>query len=101
MEPFVVIVKELKDGKISLTESELKLIIKQAYNEGYSEGNKKNWWNYPITYTTATNAPQPVTIDYSKTNTPPLNPNIQITCDNDRNIISNAFTCEAHNDIGG
>ena len=101
MEPFVVIVKELKDGKISLTENELKRIIKQAYNEGYNEGNKNKWYNWPITYTTtATNGNHEINLNDYSTGTP-LNPNIQITCDNDRNIISNAFTCEAHNDIGG
>lgn len=100
MEPFVVIVKELKDGKISLTESELKRIIKQAYNEGYNEGSKNKWWNYPITYSNSTRNPEIHLNDY-QTGTPPINPNIQITCDNDRNIISNTFTCEAHNDIGG
>ena len=100
MEPIVIIVKELKDGKISLTESELKHIIKQAYNEGYNEGNKNKWWNSPFVYTNTTTNPEIHLNDYS-TGTPLTNPNIQITCDNDRNIISNTFTCEAHNDIGG
>lgn len=86
MEPFVVIVKELKDGKISLTESELKRIIKQAYNEGYNEGNKNKWWSSPFVYTNTTANPTHLN-DY-QTGTPLTNPNIQITCD-------------AHNDIGG
>lgn len=85
MEPIVIIVKELKDNKITLTESELKSIVRQAYNEGYNEGKKTNWWNTGgITYTNTT--PPPVYLNNTTGDTPDLN-NITITC-------------EGHNSLG-
>ena len=94
MEPVIIIVKEMVKGKITLTEEELKAIIRQTYNEGYWEGRKNSWLNYPITYTSTTGNP---TIDYNThTNTPPADPNIIITCTNTTNNIP----CEAHNAIG-
>lgn len=86
MEPIVIIVKELKDNKITLTESELKTIVRQAYNEGYYEGKKTNWWNTGcITYTT-TSTPQPAYLNNTTGDTPDLD-NITITC-------------EGHNSLG-
>ena len=85
MEPIVIIVKELKDNKITLTESELKSIVRQAYNEGYYEGKKTNWWGTGgITYTNTT--PQPTYLNNTTGDTPDLN-NITITC-------------EGHNSLG-
>ena len=76
MEPIVIIVKELKDNKITLTEQELKSIVRQAYNEGYNEGKKTYWWGTGgITYLNNTTG-----------DTPDFN-NITITC-------------EGHNSLG-
>lgn len=87
MEPIVIIVKELKDNKITFTESELKSIVRQAYDEGYCEGKKTNWWNAGgITYTNTNTTPQPVYLNNTTGDTPDLN-NITITC-------------EGHNSLG-
>ena len=87
MEPIVIIVKELKDNKITLTESELKSIVRQAYNEGYNEGKKTNWWcTGGITYTNTNTTPQPTYLNNTTGNTPDLD-----------NII---ITCEGHNSLG-
>ena len=87
MEPIVIIVKELKDNKITLTESELKSIVRQAYNEGYNEGKKTYWWNTGgITYTNVSPTSQPVYLNNTTGNTPDLD-NITITC-------------EGHNSLG-
>ena len=81
MEPIVIIVKELKDNKITLTESELKSIVRQAYNEGYYEGKKTNWWGTGgITYTNTNTTPQPVYLNNTTGDTPDLD-NITITCE--------------------
>lgn len=84
MEPVVVIVKEIKNGKIMLTEDELKTIVRRAYNDGYWEGRKNNWYG-GITYTN--------TSPYYTTNITGSNPDkyadITITCDDSkRNSIS-------------
>lgn len=87
MEPIVIIVKELKDNKITLTESELKSIVRQAYNEGYNEGKKTNWWGTGgITYTNTSTTPPPVYLNNTTGNTPNLD-NITVTC-------------EGHNSLG-
>lgn len=101
MEPVVIIVKDIKNGKILLTEDELKTIVRRAYNDGYWEGKKTNWYG-GITYTTASNTYPSINYD-NTSGTPCTDPNIKITCDNDRNRINlnETFTCEAHNDIGG
>ena len=101
MEPVVIIVKDIKNGKILLTEDELKTIVRRAYNDGYWEGRKTNWYG-GITYTTATNSNLPINYD-NTSGTPYTDPTIKITCDNNRNEINlnETFTCEAHNDIGG
>ena len=65
MEP--VVVKEIKNGKIMLTEDELKEIVRRAYTDGYWEGKKSNW-----TVTTP--------YYYSTTSIPRHN-DITITCD--------------------
>ncbi len=81
MEPIVIIVKELKDNKITLTESELKSIVRQAYNEGYSEGKKSSWWGTGcIFYTNTNTTPQPTYLNNTTGDTPDLN-NITITCE--------------------
>ena len=80
MEPIVIIVKELKDNKITLTEPELKSIVRQAYNEGYYEGKKTNWWGVGgITYTNTT--PQPTYLNNTTKDTSPDSNNIIITCE--------------------
>lgn len=82
MKPYVVIIKQMKDNKIILTEDELKSIIERAYrdgyNDGYNSGSSHNWWNYPsITYCGNN-------IDTNSTGTP-MKPyeGITITCNND------------------
>ena len=87
MEPIVIIVKELKDNKITLTESELKSIVRQAYNEGYYEGKKTNWWG------TGTGG-----IIYTNTNTNPTYLNNTTGDTPDLNNIT--ITCEGHNSLG-
>ena len=81
MEPVVIVVKEIKNGKISLTEDELKEIVLRAYNDGYCEGKKNNWYG-SITYTNTTPPPTPL---YTTTcnNTPEKYNNITITCSDD------------------
>ena len=78
MEPVVIIVKDMKNGKILLTEDELKTIVRRAYNDGYWEGKKNNWYYGGITYTST----NPYT---TATNGTGSNPNkyadITITCD--------------------
>lgn len=85
MEPVVVVVKEIKNGKIMLTEDELKTIVRRAYNDGYWEGRKNNWYG-GITYT-STN-PYITTTNGTSSN-PNKYADITITCDeNKRNSIS-------------
>ena len=85
MEPVVIIVKDIKNGKILLTENELKEIVRRAYNDGYWEG-RKNCWSYGgITYT---NTPYTYTTNGTSSN-PDKYADITITCDeNKRNSIS-------------
>jgi len=45
MEPYIVFIPELVNGKINLTEEEFKTIIKRAYNDGYTEGMKNYSWS--------------------------------------------------------
>lgn len=56
MKPYVVILKQIKDNKIILTEEELKSIVERAYDDGYNDGNNYYWrhyWsNYPYIYNT-------------------------------------------------
>ena len=87
MEPIVIIVKDIKNGKIMLTEDELKTIVRRAYNDGYWEGRKTNWYG-GITYTTTTARSTDLPINYDNTSgTPYTDPNIKITCDTDRNSV--------------
>lgn len=44
MEPYIVFIPGLVDGKISLTEEEFKTIIKRAYDDGYADGIKNYSW---------------------------------------------------------
>ena len=85
MEPVVIIVKDMKNGKILLTEQELKEIVRRAYNDGYWEG-RKNCWSYGgITYTNT----GPYYSTTSTNSTPDKYADITITCDeNKRNSIS-------------
>ena len=77
MKPYVVIIKQIKDGKIILTEQELKSIVERAYNDGYNDGSSKNWWwNTPsITYS-GSNTPQYI----NDTGTSPFEEQYKITC---------------------
>lgn len=77
MEPVVVVVKEIKNGKIMLTEDELKTIIRRAYNDGYWEGKKNNWYG-GITYT-----PYTYTTNCTDSNLDKY-ANITITCDDSK-----------------
>ena len=87
MEPVVVVVKEIKNGKIMLTEDELKTIVRRAYNDGYWEGRKNNWYG-GITYTNTTTTPYTYTTNGTGSN-PDKYADITITCDeNKRNSIS-------------
>ena len=80
MEPVVVIVKDMKNGKILLTEDELKTIVRRAYNDGYWEGRKNNWYG-GITYFNTTTTPYTYTTNGTSSN-PDKYANITITCDN-------------------
>lgn len=42
MKPVVLIKETNKDGKIELTEEELKQLITDAYEQGYEDGKKQN-----------------------------------------------------------
>lgn len=76
MKPYVVIIKQIKDNKIILSEDELKSIVERAYNDGYNDGNRY-WFNNPsITYTYNNN---PLTTDHT---IGPLYDGITITCNN-------------------
>lgn len=81
MEPVVVIVKEIKNGKIMLTENELKTIVQRAYNDGYWEGRKNNWYSGGITYTNT--SPYITTCN---NRTPDKYNNITITCDTNKEV---------------
>lgn len=52
MEPVVIIVKDVKDGKIQLTEQEIKDMVRRAYTEGYWDGKRSGtggfWYNDPL-----------------------------------------------------
>lgn len=60
MKPYIIYIKEgPKDGYIKIKESELKNVIKKAYddgyNAGYKDGKQNNWyWNTPTITTTGT-----------------------------------------------
>jgi hypothetical protein len=87
MEPVVVVVKEIKNGKIMLTEDELKTIVRRAYNDGYWEGRKNNWYG-GITYRNTTTTPYPYTTNITSSD-PDKYANITITWDDSkRNSIS-------------
>lgn len=77
MEPVIVVVKEIKNGKIMLTEDELKTIVRRAYSDGYWEGRKNNW--YCGTYYNSTN-PYITTTNGTSSN-PNKYADITITCD--------------------
>lgn len=97
MDPIIIIIKEMKNDKIVLTEEELKRIVQQAYNNGYWEG-RKNYWNgyFGNSSTTITNQPYYTTNHTNTTGNPPLtNPNIVITCDS-----NNEYQGETANAIG-
>ena len=61
MEPYVVFIKERDNGKVVLTEKELRSIIQQAYSRGYADGNH---WYWPYYYSTTTT---PCTITNDRT----------------------------------
>lgn len=97
MKPYVVIIKQMKDNKIILTEDELKSIVQRAYDDGHSDGydkgyeagRKNYWWNTPsITYNP--NYPYGNTITTDHTNTP-LYDGISITCKNDNKTGENVI----------
>lgn len=54
MKPYVVIIKQMKDNKIILSEQELKSMIERAYNDGYNDGNSYFWRHYNWNYVTNT-----------------------------------------------
>lgn len=86
MEPVVIIVKDMKNGKILLTEDELKTIVRRAYNDGYWEGRKNNWYCGGITYT---NTNPYITTTNGTNSNPDKYADITITCDDSkRNSIS-------------
>ena len=88
MEPVVIIVKDIKNGKILLTEQELKDIVRRAYNDGYWDGKKNSWYCGGITYTNTTTTPYTYTTNGTGSN-PDKYADITITCDeNKRNSIS-------------
>lgn len=78
MDPVIIIVKDIKNGKILLTEQELKEIVRRAYNDGYWDGKKTNWWYEPYYYTTCIGGNDTLTTN----KTPERYNNITITCDN-------------------
>lgn len=81
MKPYIVYIKEgPKDGYVKIKESELKRLIEQAYDNGYEEGKKTNWWTYnpSITYTKTTG-----TVPTYINNPTPTNPDLykyEVTC---------------------
>lgn len=81
MEPVVVVVKEIKNGKIMLTEDELKTIVRRAYNDGYWEGRKNNWYCGGITYT---NTNPYITTTNGTGSNPDKYADITITCDDSK-----------------
>ena len=87
MDPIIVVIKEIKNGKIQLTEEELKGIVRRAYNEGYWEG-KKNYYYSPFTYT-------------STTGNGPVTRDITISCDTDPSTISNTYAQMSFDDLIG
>lgn len=76
MKPYVVIIKQMKDNKIILTEAELKSMIERAYNDGYNDGYSKNCWWYNNTPT--------ITYCGSATNITPEDPfrKVEVWCSN-------------------
>lgn len=53
MKPYIVYVKEgPKNGQITLKEKELKDLLEKAYDDGYKDGQRSNYWCYNggITY---------------------------------------------------
>ena len=83
MEPVVIIVKDIKNGKILLTEDELKTIVRRAYNDGYWEGKKNNWYCDGITYT---NTNPYITTTNGTSSNPDKYNNITITCDTNKEV---------------
>ena len=93
MKPYVVIIKQFKDGKIVLTEQELKDIVQRAYNDGYNEGFGKGWWTPTITYGGNGGSTPPT---YDKTTTPnQWTDPYKITCD------INNYTGETYEETKG
>ena len=81
MEPIVVIVKEIKNGKILLTEDELKELIRRAYNDGYWEGKKNNQYCGGFIYT---NTNPYITTTNGTSSNPDKYADITITCDDSK-----------------
>ena len=48
----IIVYKELKDNKITLTKEELQNLLKQAHDEGYQEGLRNTIYTPSITPTT-------------------------------------------------
>lgn len=78
MKPYVVVIKQIKDGKIILTEQELKSIVERAYNDGYSDGSSK-WWTCTPSITYNGNS-SPYTPQYINTADSPFTEQYKITC---------------------
>ena len=54
MKPYVVIIKQMQNNKIILSEQELRSMIERAYNDGYNDGNSYYWRHYNWPYVTNT-----------------------------------------------
>ena len=66
MKPYVVIIKQMQNNKIILTEEELKSIIERAYNDGYNDGNSyywRHWTSSPYIYNYRGNEINTITTD--------------------------------------
>ena len=86
MKPVVIYIDK-NSSKVTLTKEEFEKYLKDAYDNGYSDGyasGKSNSWNWP-TYPTN----DPITMPH-------------ITWDTTPNDVPNPYqvTCEAHNTIG-
>ena len=89
MKPYIIFVKgQPKNGEVTIKEKDLKELLEKAYNDGYMDGNKSNWW-YANTITT-TNNPLPTYLT-NPTEPKPYTYKYEVTCDN---------TSDAMNSIG-
>lgn len=81
MKPYVVIIKQIKDGKVILTEEELKSIVERAYNDGYSDGSNRLWTYTPsITYCGNSGNSTPYTPQYINGTDSPFAEQYKVTC---------------------